>query len=192
MQAADSMIWLPGDGSAVHGSPRDVLAAASITPPLAALARAVGWTEVPLSVREARRRVLAEGLLPTPPPPRAAESTPVVLRATDVEVRFGDLTAVRGVDLDLRAGTVKALMGRNGAGKSSLLWALQGALTCAGHIEVDGVDPRGLGAAKARRLVTLVPQTAGDLLYLATVGAECDQADRESDVAPGTTAALLA
>ena len=192
MQAADSMIWLPGDGSAVHGNPREVLAAASITPPLAALARAVGWTEVPLSVREARRRALAEGLLPTPPPPPVAEAAPVVLRAAGVEVRFGDVTAVRGVDLELRAGSVKALMGRNGAGKSSLLWALQGALTCAGRIEVAGIDPRGLGAAKARRLITLVPQTAADLLYLPTVGAECDQADRESDAPAGTTAGLLA
>ncbi|HEX5336379.1 MAG TPA: ATP-binding cassette domain-containing protein, partial [Propionicimonas sp.] len=163
-----------------------------ITPPLAALARAVGWTEVPLSVREARRRALAEGLLPTPPTPPLTETAPVVLRATDVEVRFGDVTAVHGVDLELRAGSVKALMGRNGAGKSSLLWALQGALTCAGRIEIAGIDPRGLGAAKARRLVTLVPQTAADLLYLATVGAECDQADRESEAPPGTTAGLLA
>ncbi len=192
MQAADSMIWLPGDGSAIQGNPREVLAAATITPPLAALARTAGWAEVPLSVREARRRVLAEGLLPAPPPPPAAASTPVVLRASGVEVRFGDVAAVHGVDLELRAGSVTALMGRNGSGKSSLLWALQGALTCAGEISVGGVDPRGLGAASARRLVTLVPQTAADLLYLASVEAECDQADRESDVAPGTAAGLLA
>jgi len=124
--------------------------------------------------------------VPTPTP-----TSPVVLQAGGVEVRFGDVTAVHGVDLELRAGTVTALMGRNGAGKSSLLWALQGALSCAGDIRVDGIDPRGLGAAKARRLVTLVPQTAADLLYLPTVAAECDQADRESDASPGTAAALL-
>jgi len=192
MQAADSMIWLPGDGTAVHGNPRDVLAAASITPPLAALARAVGWADVPLSVREARRRVLVEGLLPAPPVPAPAPTGPVVLRASGVEVRFGDVTAVHGVDLELRAGSVTALMGRNGAGKSSLLWALQGALTCSGDIAVGGIDPRGLGAAKARRLVTLVPQTAADLLYLPTVAAECEQADSESDAPPGSAAGLLA
>ena len=38
----------------------------------------------------------------------------------------------------------------------------------------------------------LVPQSAADLLYLDTVGAECDQADRESGAAPGTCAGLLA
>jgi energy-coupling factor transport system ATP-binding protein len=71
------------------------------------------------------------------------------------------------------------------------LWALQGALTCSGAIDVRGNDPRRLGAAEARRLVTLVPQTAADLLYLPSVGAECAQADAESDAEPGTTAALL-
>jgi energy-coupling factor transport system ATP-binding protein len=191
MQAADSVVWLPGDGSLVHGAPRDVLARASVTPPLAELARILGWPEVPLSVREARRRALAEDLNPTAPPPNAPADGPVALTARDVEVRYGETVAVREVDLELRAGTVTALLGRNGAGKSSLLWALQGALTCAGDITAGGRDPRRLSAAEARRLVTLVPQTAADLLYLPSVGAECAQSDRENGVLPGTTAGLL-
>ena len=162
-----------------------------ITPPLAELARIAGWREVPLSVREARRRVLAEDLVPAPPEPTDAASGPIVLSARGVEVRYGDIVAVNGADLDLRGGSVTALLGRNGAGKSSLLWALQGALTCAGDISVGERDPRRLSAADARRLVTLVPQTAADLLYLPTVGAECAQADAESAAAPGTTAGLL-
>ena len=36
-----------------------------------------------------------------------------------------------------------------------------------------------------------MPQTAGDLLYLDSVGAECAQADEESGAEPGTCAALL-
>ncbi|PFG17530.1 energy-coupling factor transport system ATP-binding protein [Propionicimonas paludicola] len=191
MQAADSMIWLPGDGSLVHGEPRQVLTRASVRPPLAELARAAGWPDVPLSVREARRRVLTAGLLPSPPPVRTAVTGPVALAAHGIEVRYGQTVAVAGVDLELHEGSITALLGRNGAGKSSLLWALQGALSCAGDLDVDGHDPRRLGAAEARRLVTLVPQTAADLLYLPSVATECDQADRESDAEPGTTAALL-
>jgi len=191
MQAADSVIWLPGDGSAVHGRPAEVLAHASVSPPLAELARIAGWSRVPLSVREARRRALAEDLVPAAPPPAANGAGPVVLRARGVEVRYGETTAVRDVSLDLHGGTVSTLLGRNGAGKSSLLWALQGALTCSGEIQVGTSDPRTLSAAQARRLVTLVPQTAADLLYLPSVGAECAQADAESQAAPGTTATLL-
>jgi len=191
MQAADSIIWLPGDGRLVHGDPRQVLAQASVRPPLAELARATGWAEVPLSVREARRRVLAEGIFPSPPPSRPAATGPIALAAHGIEVHYGHTTAVAGVDLELPVGSITTLLGRNGAGKSSLLWALQGAVSCVGEISVDGQDPRRLNATQARRLVTLVPQTAADLLYLPSVAAECEQADRESEAEPGTTAALL-
>ncbi|MFT3861906.1 ABC transporter ATP-binding protein [Micropruina sp.] len=191
MQAADSMLWLPGDGRVLHGPPGAMLAQATITPPLAELARLAGWSPVPLSVREARRRALAEGLAPAPPEPRPVSTGAVVLSARRLAVRYGALIAVNAVDLDLAAGTVTALLGRNGAGKSSLLWALQGALTCSGELDVQGHDPRRLAAAQARRQVTLVPQTAADLLYLPSVAAECGQADAESDAEPGTTAGLL-
>jgi energy-coupling factor transport system ATP-binding protein len=91
------------------------------------------------------------------------------------------VVAVRGVDLDLSGGQVTALMGRNGSGKSSLLWALQGAGDRqSGTVDVDGVDPTSVTSATARRLVGLVPQTPADLLYLDTVAQECAQADREA------------
>ena len=193
MHAADSMIWLPGDGTAQLGSPAAVLSSADVTPPLAALARTLSWAEVPLSVREARRKVQALGLSLAAPAtePAAASDDQPALTARDVEVRYGEISAVRGVDLDLHGGDVTAVLGRNGSGKSSLLWALQGALSCAGEIRVGAADPRKLSAADARRVVTLVPQTAADLLYLPSVAAECEQADRESSAEAGTARAIL-
>ena len=89
MHAADQMIWVPGDGSVVSGDPRDVLARAEIHPPLSRLARAVGWGSVPLSVREARRRIADEGgperlLAPTDRGPLDGSVAPAGARATDV------------------------------------------------------------------------------------------------------------
>jgi energy-coupling factor transport system ATP-binding protein len=105
-----------------------------------------------------------------------------VLRARNVVVRYGSVVAVRGVDLDLAGGEVVALMGRNGSGKSSLLWALQGSgPRQTGTVDIGGVDPGSLSPAKARGIVGLVPQTPADLLYLDSVAEECEQADRESD-----------
>jgi energy-coupling factor transport system ATP-binding protein len=90
-----------------------------------------------------------------------------------VVVRHGRVIAVRGVDLDLHAGQVLAVMGRNGAGKSSLLWALQGSgPRQGGKVDIGGQDPSQLSAAQARRLVALVPQTPADLLYLDSVTQE--------------------
>jgi len=97
------------------------------------------------------------------------------------------------VDLDLHGGQVTALMGRNGSGKSSLLWAIQGSgPRQSGKVDVGGDDPGSLSPARARALVGLVPQTPADLLYLETVAQELDQADRESATAsPGGARALL-
>ncbi|MER7166381.1 ATP-binding cassette domain-containing protein, partial [Micromonospora sp. NPDC000207] len=128
--------------------------------------------------------------LPPPPP------TVPVLTARAVVVRYPGTVAVAGVDLDLHPGRIVALMGRNGSGKSSLLWAVQGSgPRQGGTVTVtapDGaVDPSALSAPRARRHVGLVPQTPGDLLYLETVHDECAQADREADAPPGTCRDLL-
>ncbi|KRV48651.1 cobalt ABC transporter ATP-binding protein [Wenjunlia vitaminophila] len=114
------------------------------------------------------------------------------LSARRLVVAYPDTTAVRGVDLDLRRGEVTALMGRNGSGKSSLLWALQGSgPRRSGTVDVAGTDPGRVPPRRARSLVGLVPQTAADLLYLHTVDAECAQADHESRAPAGTCRALL-
>ena len=102
----------------------------------------------------------------------------MLLEARGVGVRYGRTVAVREVDLGVAAGEVTALMGRNGSGKTSLLWALQGTgRRDAGRVQVDGDDPAGVPPARARALVGLVPQTAADLLYLETVDDECAAAD---------------
>ncbi len=229
VQYADRLVLLPGDGVVVSGDPATVLAHSLVVPPVVELGREAGWSPLPLSVRDARRRATAlraELALATPPSasygeisgdrahgvatptPHGAPGAPisrntvrsvatssgssVALAASKVVVRYGDVIAVRGVDLTLEPGTVTALMGRNGSGKSSLLWALQGSgPRQSGSVTVRGQDPGRLPAREARALVGLVPQSAADLLYLETVEAECAAADTESGSSAGTCRALL-
>ncbi|MGA8852239.1 MAG: ATP-binding cassette domain-containing protein, partial [Aeromicrobium sp.] len=116
----------------------------------------------------------------------------VLLDASGVTVRYGSTVAVREVAVQVRAGEVLALMGRNGSGKSSLLWALQGTgRRTAGTVRVAGVDPGAGGSAQARALVGLVPQTASDLLYLETVQAECAAADQQAESSTGSCRSWL-
>ena len=73
----------------------------------------------------------------------------MALKARNLVVRYGAVVAVRGVDLDLAGGEVTAVMGRNGSGKSSLFWALQGSgPRQSGTVDVDGADPKVLSAAQ--------------------------------------------
>ncbi|MGO8874895.1 MAG: ABC transporter ATP-binding protein [Acidimicrobiales bacterium] len=193
VQYADRLVEVLPDGSVRDGSPVDLMADAAVAPPVVSLGRLAGWTPLPLSVRDARR--MAEPLrrrLPEVPPDgsRSAASRAdrakvgqgiPLLSAQRIVVRHGAVVAVRGVTLDLRAGEVAAIMGRNGAGKSSLLWAMQGqGPRQGGIVRVAGQDPARLAPSQARRLVGLVPQDPSDLLYLETVAAECAQGDSDA------------
>ena len=208
LQYADRVVHVATDGTVTDGPPAAMMRGSDIAPPVVELGRWAGWDPLPLSVRDARRAgsglraALADLAPPDLSPPRQVparsggdRSSPSWVRARGVVVRHGDVVAVAGVDLDLRPGEVTALMGRNGAGKSSLLWALQGSGTrTSGTVRVgagDGDDPRSLDARARRAAIGLVPQSASDLLYLDTVAAECVQADRESGADEGTCAALL-
>ena len=197
-QYADLVVLVPGDASASLGSPADQLARSAIAPPVVDLGRVAGWDPLPLSVRDARRlagplRERLAAVAPSGPGHRVpAAPGPVALTASQVRVRYGTVVAVRDVDLEVRRGEVVALMGRNGSGKSSLLWALQGAgRRAGGMVSVDGADPGSAVAEHARRLVGLVPQTPTDLLYLTTVHDECTQADGDAAAPAGTCRALL-
>jgi energy-coupling factor transport system ATP-binding protein len=196
IQYADRLV-VTGDGPVRDGAPATMMVTAPVAPPVVQLGRLAGWSPLPLSVRDARRLAgpLRERLQSRPVQPSAAvhvSGAGTGLRARKVSVGYGNVVAVREVSLDLAAGEVVALMGRNGSGKSSLLWALQGSGPCqGGTVDVGGKNPRSVPAHQARRLVGLVPQTPGDLLYLNTVAQECAQADKESAVADGSCRALL-
>jgi energy-coupling factor transport system ATP-binding protein len=188
---ADRIALVTGDGGIRVGDPQQVLADSPVAPPLVELGRLAGWEPLPLTVRDARREARSLPAL-TPPAPRPVRSREPRLTARGVTVVHGDHVAVREVDLTLSAGQVTVLMGRNGSGKSSLIWALQGSgKRRSGTVDVDGDDPAALAPAQRRTHVGLVPQTAADLLYLETVAEECAAADVGAHAAPGTCRRLL-
>ena len=64
-----------------------------------------------------------------------------MLEVRGLEVNYGHIEAVRGIDLDLNAKEITALVGANGAGKSTTLLALSGLLPKAsGRISFEGED----------------------------------------------------
>ncbi|GAB1578140.1 ABC transporter ATP-binding protein [Bordetella petrii] len=71
-----------------------------------------------------------------------------MLEVRSLTVRYGPLEAVRGIDFRVEAGQIVALVGSNGAGKSTTLKAVIGLVRAAeGAIELDGRDIRAQGAA---------------------------------------------
>lgn len=84
----------------------------------------------------------------------------MLLEVSGLDVRYGRNHAVRSFDLNIKAGEIVTVLGANGAGKSSLLKAIQGAVRAsAGTIRFDGVDVTTMGApSRVRRGLVMVPE----------------------------------
>ena len=88
---------------------------------------------------------------------------PPLLEVRGLKVAYGGINAVKGIDLDVRAGELVTLIGANGAGKTTTLKALSGLITpAAGSVRYDGQDVTGTPAfALVRRGLALVPEGRG-------------------------------
>ena len=81
-----------------------------------------------------------------------------LIRARSLVKRFGNLTAVDGIDVDVEAGEAFGFLGPNGAGKTSTMRMIGCvSLMTSGTLEVFGLDPRRDGRA-IRSRIGVVPQ----------------------------------
>ena len=86
-----------------------------------------------------------------------------LLRLERLEVSYGGIRAVKGIDLEVNPGELVCLIGANGAGKTTTLRAITGLVRAAGgRILYDGEDIGGLRVHEvARRGLALVPEGRG-------------------------------
>jgi branched-chain amino acid transport system ATP-binding protein len=83
-----------------------------------------------------------------------------MLRVEGLEVRYGGVLAVQGIDLDVPEGRVTTVLGANGAGKSSTLKAIAGTVRpAAGRVLLEGEDVTGTPAHRLlAKGVALIPE----------------------------------
>jgi len=86
-----------------------------------------------------------------------------LLEIRGLEVRYGGIRAVKGIDLEVAGGELVCLVGANGAGKSSTLRAILGLAPAApGAIRFDGRDLAGVPAFRRSRAgLVMVPEGRG-------------------------------
>jgi ABC-2 type transport system ATP-binding protein len=96
-----------------------------------------------------------------PLPPDAPGGPRRVVDVSGLGVRFGAVDAVRGVDLHVLPGAGTALLGRNGAGKSTTMRVLAGVVPPTdGRVLVDGLDVRTETLA-VKRVTGYCPDVGG-------------------------------
>jgi branched-chain amino acid transport system ATP-binding protein len=87
-----------------------------------------------------------------------------MLQIRNLTVSYGAIAAVRGIDLDVAAGEIVALIGANGAGKTTVARAVAGLLPYHGEIIHDGAALKPNSAERnLRRGIALVPEGRGIL-----------------------------
>lgn len=80
------------------------------------------------------------------------QGQPLVMEARGLVKRYGHVTAINGADFELRPGEILAVIGDNGAGKSSLIKALSGAvIPDEGQIFLDGKEIHFRSPSDARK-----------------------------------------
>jgi len=187
VQYADRVVYLPGAGQRpVIGPPEDVLRCVELTPPLASLAKELGWDEIPLTIKAGRRQVGRSALvsrLASSPSPALLEQedradttgSSQIVDVEDAWFSYNGREALRGVNLSVHQGEVVALMGRNGSGKTTLLKQIVGLLhPKRGSVRVCGLDTSDADVHRMASHVGYVPQNPGTLLFADTVREELE------------------
>ena len=188
----DRILLIEGDGSSVIGLPQEILTKTELVPPIVRLSRELSLSEVGTSTREVRR--LTEELRNALPEIERDEFTPgrEILQLTELTVKYGAKVALNSISLNLHKSEITALMGRNGAGKSSLIKCAVGLLAPeVGKVLLDGDDVVTIAARERAHRIGYIPQEPSDLLYLTSVEEECAQADRDHHLALGSTLGIL-
>ena len=175
----DSVIEIGSDGNVRIGRPEEILKDSKIAPPLVKLARALKLPEISLSVRDLRKQTEQIRSTKKELPEKRIVLGKKQISIQKLSVNYGAKQALNPIDLEIKSGEIVALMGRNGAGKSSLLKAILGVIEHSGLVDTHNLK------------IGYIPQDANDLLYHQSVEAECHQTDTDNDLLTGSTFELV-
>ena len=175
---ADTVRLLDDNGVPTDGTPREIAlqVAAVALPPVAQVGRALGWSQVPLTVKEARKHAefvkLRSRLSLSTPPGHDVSLGATRLLLDRVSITLAGRKVVTEASLEVRTGELVALMGRNGSGKTTLLRSISGFVPIqSGHIVVDGVTRR---PGDTITNIAYVPQRASSLFFNETLREELE------------------
>ena len=145
---------------------------------------------IPDQVVQANAVEQALGSVQGPSTPSTGGSSPcsvwpkhgeIRLKSVGLRYRPGLELALRGIDVHIRAGERVGVVGRSGAGKSSLIAAVFRLfpVEAGSTIEIDGIDTALMPLHKLRRSLTVIPQDP--VLFSGTVRSNLDPFDEHTD-----------
>ncbi|TFK28166.1 ABC protein [Coprinopsis marcescibilis] len=95
---------------------------------------------------------------PTDPPSEWPEHGKIEFQDVVMRYRPGLTNVLHGISMSIKGGEKIGVVGRTGAGKSSLIMALMRIVEYSGNISIDGVDISKLGLKVLRSKISIIPQ----------------------------------
>ena len=187
VQYADRILYIEMDGETQLGTPRDILSSTALAPPVTEVGKLLNWTPLPLTIKEGRRFVQARALVNvhSKDPSPAFDPSPEAASLDRTWFSYDGREVLRGLSMSIRQGEITALMGRNGAGKTTILKLIVGLLKPGrGSVCTLDEDTRNISLDALSRLVGYVPQQPDVLLFADTVQAEIDFTRRTHGLPP--------
>jgi energy-coupling factor transport system ATP-binding protein len=190
IELVDSVVVVANDGLVTKGS-YEQFENYHLVPPVIGISSKLGWNPITVSVAQAKAKWKQQ---PAPWQPIVNKDlrNKIALDVSGLSVSYKDVDAVSDVSLQVHAGEVVALMGKNGSGKSSVLWAIQGGgKRDSGSVTTEFGDPNSLSAEEKLCVLTLVPQKAADLLFLNSLADELEESDKYAQQSEPATSRIF-
>jgi energy-coupling factor transporter ATP-binding protein EcfA2 len=169
----DQLIYLE-NGQAISGDPQQILAEIPLAPPMVQLAKQLGWSPLPLSIKQGLRFSRNIQLAPAPSQPLSTQKTLPRLAIEHLEAQYQQQRILHNINFQLWPGEIVVLLGRNGAGKSTLLKSIVGLVRPSyGRILLNGHDTSKQSVASICQEIGYLPQDPNALLFAETVAEEC-------------------
>jgi energy-coupling factor transport system ATP-binding protein len=190
IELVDSVVIVANDGLVTKGG-YEQFENYHLVPPVIGLSTELSWNPITVSVPEARSNWAKDPKSWTPLVNEHLSET-VAMEVGNLCVSYDDLEAVSDVSFQIHTGEVVALMGKNGSGKSSVLWAIQGGgKRTSGSVKTQFGDPKSLSADERLCVLTLVPQKAADLLFLNSLADELSESDKFAQLTESGTSKIF-
>ncbi|WVQ63105.1 uncharacterized protein L199_001256 [Kwoniella botswanensis] len=145
------------------------------------------YAQVELEMNNAER-ILHYTTLPSEPPPYTSQDPPTGTWPTEGEIIFKNVSlrysengpwVLKKLNFHIEAGEKVGVIGRTGAGKSSLVGAIMRMNDIKGEIRVDGLDLKQIGIDSVRERIGIIPQDA--FLFEGTIRQNLDPLSIHSD-----------
>ncbi|WWC98771.1 hypothetical protein V866_005664 [Kwoniella sp. B9012] len=145
------------------------------------------YAQVELEMNNAER-ILHYTTLPSEPPPYTSQDPPTGTWPTEGEILFKNVSlrysengpwVLKKLNFHIEAGEKVGVIGRTGAGKSSLVGAIMRMNDIKGEIRVDGLDLKQIGIDTVRERIGIIPQDA--FLFEGTIRQNLDPLSIHSD-----------